>query len=57
MFDEPKSYEAKKRVKEKIAFKKMVKTRLKAAFVWFVVILMILFFGGGALISFFDRPK
>lgn len=56
LLDEPKSYQEKKRVKERIAFKKTLKKRLKAVFVWTVVILMILFFGGGALISLIERP-
>lgn len=51
------AYEERKRTKEGLARKKALKKFSKTLFVWFVVIFLILFFGGGTLVSLLERPR
>lgn len=45
-------YQEKRRLKEKVAFRRTVRKKLKSVVIWIVVVLTILFTAGGILVSF-----
>lgn len=49
--DQPKTYFEKKKQKEKLAFRRLLKKKLKSVLVWTVVVLTVLFTAGGIFLS------